>query len=857
MKKIVSVVLVTTLLLSSILSGAVFVMPVSAYNCVYCGDSYYYWDYCDECGGTGYDWEWVGKCSYCSYGTVKYPCSYCCGGSVTLPVISGTTGDCTWTWDNDGHLTISGNGKMESYYWGEVAPYYAPWRGSRVTSVTIEEGVTEIGELAFSGCTNLKSVIIPSTVTLIGYGAFDDCNNLTDVYISDIAVWCNMRFPSLDDDDDFFPHGHPFWYADNLYLNGELVTELTIPKGITTVNYAAFFGCKSLTSVIIPNSVTIISNNAFRNCTNLKSVTIPDSVTTIGDYAFSYCKSLPSVTIGDSVTAIGQYAFEECTGLTTVNIPVSVTSTGSYAFNNCTNLTTVYYRGTIQQRNAISKGNYNTKLYNATWYYEACAGSATHTYDTTCDTTCNVCKDVRQIEHTYDNACDGKCNVCSAKRVPDEHKIAFCSVTNDHYFPFVLEDGIYRSTNHGDLSSATITLTALYSGRVPIKYRTSTQGSVDYKDKLIIKHNDKFLMNASGETVWTDISIPVEAGDKIYITYEKNHAYSAGEDTVYFKIGYVTATDIGATCEKVPCAICGEVAQKGTGHKYTNACDKSCNTCGATRTIKHTYTNACDTSCNVCKATRTIKHDYKAATCTAPKTCKVCKATSGKALGHKYTNACDTSCNTCKATRKITHSYKTVTKKATTTANGYTYKKCSVCSKTTSKTTIYKASTIKLAKTAYVYNGKTQKPTVTVKDSKGNKIATSNYTVTYASGRKNVGTYKVTIKFKGKYSGTKTLTFKINPAGTTVKSLTAGTKKLTVKWAKKTTQVTGYEIQYSTSKSFKSVKTKIITKNSTTSTALTGLKAKTTYYVRVRTYKTVNGKKVYSGWTTVKYKKTK
>ena len=271
----------------------------------------------------------------------------------------------------------------------------------------------------------------------------------------------------------------------------------------------------------------------------------------------------------------------------------------------------------------------------------------------------------------------------------------------------------------------------------------------------------------------------------------------------------------------------------------------------------HKYDNACDDSCNVCGATRTIKHDYKAATCTAPKTCKVCKATSGKKLGHKYTNACDTSCNTCKATRKITHSYKTVTKAATATANGYTVKRCSVCKKETGKTTIYKASTIKLSKTTYVYNGKAQKPSVTIKDSKGKTIASSNYTVTYASGRKNVGTYKVTIKFKGKYSGTKTLTFKINPTGTTVSKVTAGTKKLTVKWTKKTAQVTGYEIQYSTSKAFKSVKTKTVSKNSTVSASLTGLKAKTTYYIRVRTYKTVNGKKVYSAWSTVKSAKTK
>ena len=164
---------------------------------------------------------------------------------------------------------------------------------------------------------------------------------------------------------------------------------------------------------------------------------------------------------------------------------------------------------------------------------------------------------------------------------------------------------------------------------------------------------------------------------------------------------------------------------------------------------------------------------------------------------------------------------------------------------------------ITLSKTSYTYNGKAQKPTVTVKNANGTKLTTSSYTVTYASGRKNVGKYKVTIKMKGNYTGTKTLYFKINPVKTSIKSLTAGSKKLTVNITKKSTQVTGYQIQYSTSKKFTSAKTKTVSSYKTTKATLSGLKAKKTYYVKVRTYKTVNGTKYYSGWSTVKYKKTK
>ena len=164
---------------------------------------------------------------------------------------------------------------------------------------------------------------------------------------------------------------------------------------------------------------------------------------------------------------------------------------------------------------------------------------------------------------------------------------------------------------------------------------------------------------------------------------------------------------------------------------------------------------------------------------------------------------------------------------------------------------------MELSTTTYTYTGSTRKPAVTVKDSKGKKVSSSYYTVTYASGRKNVGTYKVTVKFKGNYSGTKTLTFKIIPPKTTVSKLTGAKKSLKVTVSKKSTQVTGYEVQYSTSKSFKSYKSKWLTSYKKTSLTITGLSAKKTYYVRVRTYKTVSGKKYYSGWSTVKYTKTK
>ena len=438
-------------------------------------------------------------------------------------------------------------------------------------------------------------------------------------------------------------------------------------------------------------------------------------------------------------------------------------------------------------------------------------------------------------QHAYDNACDADCNLCGEPREVAGH----------------------------DWSDATCTApkTCSVCGATEGDALGHTWSDATCTDPKTCSVCGATEGDALGHT-WADATC---TGAKTCSVCGTTEGEALGHD-------WSDATCTGAKT----CSVCGATEGDALGHtsdagtvtkkatcKATGVKTYKCTVCGEvlkTETIAkkaHTYTNACDKSCNACGATRTIKHSYKAATCTKAKTCKVCGATSGKKLGHKYTNACDTTCNTCKATRKITHSYKTVTKKATQTANGYTVKRCSVCKKETGKTTIYKASKISLSKTAYTYNGKAQKPTVTVKDSKGNKIASSNYTITYASGRKNVGTYKVTIKFKGKYSGTKTLTYKINPVKTTVSKLTAAKKGFKATITKKTTQVTGYEVQYSTTKAFKTVKTKTLTSYKKNTLTLTGLKAKTTYYVRVRTYKTVNGKKYYSGWSAVKTVKTK
>lgn len=203
------------------------------------------------------------------------------------------------------------------------------------------------------------------------------------------------------------------------------------------------------------------------------------------------------------------------------------------------------------------------------------------------------------------------------------------------------------------------------------------------------------------------------------------------------------------------------------------------------------------------------------------------------------------------------HTLETTTTRATLSKNGKKETKCTVCGQVTQTTVIYAPKTIKLSAATYTYDGKIKKPAVTVTNSKAKVIPASNYTVTYSSGRKNVGSYKVKVTFKGDYIGTKSLTFKINPPKTLISTLTSKSKAFSVKWTRKT-QVTGYQIQYSTSSKFaEGTKTVKVTSANTYTKTIRNLQAKKKYYVRIRTYKTVNGTQYYSAWSAVKAVTTK
>ena len=210
---------------------------------------------------------------------------------------------------------------------------YAFYQCSSLNSLTIHGNITYIGEYAFGFCQRLTSLTIDGDATGIDELAFGGCSGLESVNIDikDLSRWC------ISNCNIFMNYS----YAINLSLNGEIIRSLIIPNAVTSISDFVFHNCSGLTSLTIPNSVTSIGESAFEGCSGLTSLTIPNSVTSIGSYAFGGCSGLTSVTIPNSVTSIGSSAFYGCSGLTSLTIPNSVTSIGTGAFAGCTNVSSI------------------------------------------------------------------------------------------------------------------------------------------------------------------------------------------------------------------------------------------------------------------------------------------------------------------------------------------------------------------------------------------------------------------------------------------------------------------------------------------------------------------------------------
>ena len=251
-----------------------------------------------------------------------------------MPTVLGVSivdsGECgenvSWTLDDSGKLSISGNGKMEFvYYSGETAsgPRWEKYK-NEIKSVVIEDGVSSIAYGAFCECVNLESVYIPTSVLSIESQAFAFCEKLASITIpKNVSV-----------------------IEDEAFMDCQSLTEIIVDEQNTSFStdfnsilydknktILIQFPCGSpLTSFSIPTTVSSIGRSAFSHCNNLTDIVIPSNVKTIGDYAFYDCESLKSVAIQDGVESFKNGVFLYCDTIEYFSLPKSLISIGENCF---------------------------------------------------------------------------------------------------------------------------------------------------------------------------------------------------------------------------------------------------------------------------------------------------------------------------------------------------------------------------------------------------------------------------------------------------------------------------------------------------------------------------------------------
>lgn len=250
--------------------------------------------------------------------------------SSAMAAESGTCGaNLSWTLE-DGTLTITGTGEMTDFTEMNLAPWYT-WR-NEIVRLSLPEGLTSIGNLAFYGCKELKTVVLPDSVMRVGHYAFMDCVSLTI---------------------------------------------LDMGSGVQTVGESAFSDCYALRSLDLPAGLRTIGLKSFYRCESITTLTIPYNVSSVGISAFGYCKSLVTVEILAHITEVPEFMFYGCGNLVSITLPSQLNDVSDHAFRGCDQLGEVYFDGKSKTLEKIQKTVPQAVVSNNTLAPVVSAGTST------------------------------------------------------------------------------------------------------------------------------------------------------------------------------------------------------------------------------------------------------------------------------------------------------------------------------------------------------------------------------------------------------------------------------------------------------------------------------------------------
>lgn len=727
--------------------------------------------------------------------------------------------------------------------------------GASVTIPSKIEGkeVSIIGELAFASNEEIESVTIPNTVTKTQYASFISCKNLKNVYFqknSKLSALGGATFQFCSSLENIeIPEG-------NIEIGQGKIEkyEYTLPDGSVQVN-------ETLTK----------TGYVFDSCTWLKNIVIPEGVVDIKGRTFGECENLTQVTLPQSLRKVEYGAFIRCTGLRNIFLPENVENIVAQAFSGCSSLEEVLVDDRNAQYSSRDGVLYNKNKTELLYYPAGKKGGIQLPESVTVIgngaffenklTNMTIPEGVTEIKYEAFSRCRSLKNISLPNSMSAIRSGAFsnCDSLESFAIPVgvaLIESGVVR----GCAKLADITVDAgnpNYTASEGMVYTKDMKNLVccpaGKRGSIALASSTEAIDSAafSGCSALTEISIPEHVqklGDSLANVLFSgcssltdihvdtgNPNYASSEGILYSK-----------DLTKLICCPSGKSGKVVIPDQVRTIGWRAFDACGSLNSvvIPNTVSEFERDAFTECK--KLVLHVIHGSTA------------ENYAKTNKLSYNCEREGMICY------HNYAVQVTKASASKNGSLTKQCTICGKTESSTIIYAASTIKLSKTAYTYNGKEQQPSVTVQDSKGTALKKdADYTISYSTGRKNVGSYTVSIKFRGNYIGTFNKTFTIRPKPTVIAKIQPKSKGFKVTWKKQTSQTTGYEVQYSVKNKFAAQGTwsKNIAKNKNTSITVSAKKASQKYYVRVRTYKTIkkNGKsvKIYSSWSKSKSVVTK
>lgn len=781
------------------------------------------------------------------------------------------------------------------------------WDCTNANEVLLSDSVTDLGYKSFKGCTRLTSMRIPANVKYIGICVFGNCRYLREVIIPDgVKEIGSSAFYGCSSLRELAIPLSVTEIGSSAFRDCSSLREMVIPDGVTKIQSSLFQGCSNLQYVVIPSAVTKIESYAFQGC-SIQEMVIPEKVTEIGNNAFASCKSLQNVVLPKGLTDIASCAFRDCIALTQLIVPSSVVTIGEAVFSGDKNLTLVGAKGSAME--TYAKENGNNFLEHAHEWDDGdtsnlnCANNKVFS-------TCTVCGAAEEREITLPHReivlANEFGNICSGIEGKAYHKCVLCG----RYFldksgdvEITLED-IMERAEHSLAKVEEIQATCGTAGSIEHYkcekcgklFRDADEAEEIRAEDIVIEKLAHSLVKKEGVQATCTME-----GRIAYYTCEKcgklfRDADAAQEITIEHtnieKLGHIIVKVEAkpASCiesgsiEHYKCERCGklyrdmdgmeeitpeEIYTEKSGHSLVKVAAKlptcgeeghlayyTCESCGKLyRDAERLEEFAAEDIVIKPRGHSLWRVEAKKATCTQKGNieyfyCEEC--------GNKFSDMSGSKQITKVEVNPLGHKYYQQTVKATLDKDGGTANVCQNCGHKIPINTYYSISTLRLSQDTYRYNGKVQTPKVLVKDSKGRTIPAFHYTVSYTNKKsKNIGKYKVTVRFKGSvYAGMKTLNYMILPPNIALKSVSASAEgQLKVRWGTKK-NIDGYQVRYSSKSSMKGSKTKKVKGAKTKLVTLKKLAKGKKYYVQVRSYKKVSGKTYYGAWSKKKSART-